>query len=264
MREIPENPPEKADVLYWAGCNTTLRSGVRGTASATVRALKAAGVNTTLLGGREGCCGFSLIAGGLFEEAKRNAEHVVKVVVEKHVETLVTSCSGCYETFVGLYPTRLGVEMPCKVLHSSQLLEPIVRNDELTLNSLPLRVSYHDPCGLGRHCGIYEPPRKLLETIPQLELIEPDLSRERSRCCGGGGGFWGVNVNASMNLAHLRIKEDILPLSADALAVACPMCHTNFLYTMKRQAINMRVYDIMELVDMALREDTVDSGTIRA
>ena len=256
MRKLPENLlRERADVLYWAGCNTTLRSGVRATANATVRVLNAAGVDVMTLGEKEGCCGFSLVVGGFFEEAKRNAEHVVKAVGEAGVETLVTSCSGCYETFVDFYPNKLGVEMPCQVLHSSQLAESLAKEGELPLHELPMRVSYHDPCGLGRHCGVYDAPRNLLRSIQGLRLLEPSLSRERSRCCGGGGGFWGVDSRASMSLAHLRIREDIMPLKVEALTVTCPLCYTNFLYTLRRHAINLKVYDVMEIMEMALREE---------
>jgi len=253
MRKLPENLlKNKADVLYWAGCNTTLRSGVRSTANATVSVLDAAGVNVMALGEREGCCGFSLVVGGFFEEAKRNAERVVEAVDAAGVGVLVTSCSGCYETFVDLYPNKLGVELPCQVLHSSQLAERLEKDGELALSNVPMRVSYHDPCGLGRHCGVYESPRKVLGAIPGLQLVEPDLSRERSRCCGGGGGFWGVNSSASMSLAHLRLEQDIMPLNVEALAVTCPMCYTNFLYTLKKHGVEMKVYDVMELMEMAL------------
>jgi len=257
MNKLPENLlKNKADVLYWAGCNTTLRSGVRSTANATVRVLNAAGVDVMALGEREGCCGFSLVVGGFFEDAKRNAERVVEAVDAAGVGVLVTSCSGCYETFVDLYPNKLGVEMPCQVLHSSQLTERLVKEGKLELSNLPMKVSYHDPCGLGRHCGVYEAPRTVLRSIPGLQLVEPNLSRERSRCCGGGGGFWGVNSSASMSLAHLRIEKDILPLNVEALAVTCPLCYTNFLYTAKRHSVEMKVYDIMELMEMALGEET--------
>ena len=264
MRRLPENLlKKKADVLYWAGCNTTLRSGVRATATATIRVLNAAGVDIMTLGEREGCCGFSLVAGGFFEDAKRNAERVANAVDEVDVETLVTSCSGCYETFVDFYPNKLGVEMPCQVLHSTQLVERLIKDSDPALNNLPKRVSYHASCGLGRHCGVYEPPRKLLKAIPGLQLIEPTMSRERSRCCGGGGGFWGLNSQASMNLAHLRIREDFMPLNVEAIAVTCPLCYTNFLYTLRRHAISMKVYDVMELVEMALREGEPDFGLTR-
>jgi Fe-S oxidoreductase len=269
MKMLPENVLKKsADVLYWAGCNTVLRSGVRATATATVRVLNAAGVDVMTLANREGCCGFSLVAGGFFEEAKRNAEQVTRAVDEAGVEMLVTSCSGCYETFAEFYPNKLDVEMPCQVLHTSQLAERLVKVGDLALNNLPMKVSYHDPCGLGRHCRVYDAPRRLLKSIPGLRLVEPSLSRARSRCCGGGGGFWSVNSTASMSIACLRIKEDIMPLNVEALAVACPLCYTNFLYTLRRHAINMDVYDIMEIMEMALEEKdsdlsltkTIDSG----
>jgi len=257
MQKLPENLlKNKADVLYWAGCNTTLRSGVRSTANATVKVLNAAGVDVMALGEREGCCGFSLVVGGFFEEAKRNAERVVEAVDAAGVGVLVTSCSGCYETFADLYPNKLGVEMPCQVLHSSQLAARLVKDGKLALNNLPMKVSYHDPCGLGRHCSVYEAPRNVLRSIPGLQLVEPSLSRERSRCCGGGGGFWGVNSSASMSLAHLRIEQDIVPLNVEALAVTCPLCYTNFLYTLKKYSVEMKVYDVMELLEMALGEET--------
>ena len=256
LEKLPEHLlKNKADVLYWAGCNTTLRSGVRSTANATVRVLNAGGVDVMALGEREGCCGFSLVVGGFFEEAKRNAERVVEAVDAAGVGLLVTSCSGCYETFVDLYPNKLGVEMPCQVLHSSQLAARLVKDGKLPLNNLPMKVAYHDPCGLGRHCGVYESPRNVLRAIPGLQLVEPGLSRERSRCCGGGGGFWGVNSSASMSLAHLRIEQDIIPLNVEALAVTCPMCYTNFLYTMKRHKVQMKVYDVIELMEMALGDE---------
>jgi Fe-S oxidoreductase len=256
MEKLPEHLlKDKADVLYWAGCNTTLRSGVRATANATVRVLDAAGVDVMTLGEREGCCGFSLVVGGFFEEAKRNAERVVEAVDAADVGVLVTSCSGCYETFVDLYPNKLGVKLPCQVLHSSQLAARLVKDDELALGNLPMKISYHDPCGLGRHCGVYEAPRNVLRAIPGLQLVEPDLKRERSRCCGGGGGFWGVNSSASMSLANLRIEQDILPLNVEALAVTCPLCYTNFLYSLKRHRVEMKVYDVMELMEMALGEE---------
>ncbi|NIP66881.1 hypothetical protein GWN63_02400, partial [Candidatus Bathyarchaeota archaeon] len=110
-------------------------------------------------------------------------------------------------------------------------------------------------CGMGRHCGVYEPPREILRSIPELQVVEPDLSKEQSRCCGGGGGFWGVNSRASMNLAHLRIEEDIMPLKVEVLAVTCPLCHMNFLYAMRRHRTDIKVYDVMEIAEMALRKN---------
>jgi len=256
MKKLPENlVKERADILYWVGCNTALRSGVRATAVATVHVLEKAGVGVTTLGEKEGCCGIPMIFGGFFNDAKRNAKEVVKTIEEAGVETLVTSCSGCYETFINFYPKNLGVEMPCEVLHTSQLVDRLVEEGMLEPNSLEMRVSYHDPCGLGRHCGVYDPPRSVLKSIPGLRLVDPVYSRERSRCCGGGGGFWELNAGACMSLARSRIIEDIMPLHVDALAVACPLCYTNFLYTSIRHSIGIKIYDIMEIMEMASRKE---------
>lgn len=245
---------EKGDTLYWVGCNTALRSGIRRTAAATVRVLNEAGVRLMTFGEKEGCCGVPMIFGGLFQDAKQNAKRVIEAIDKANVATLVTSCSGCYETFVNFYPNKLGVELPCEVLHTSQLVERLLRERRLSLNQLNMRVSYHDPCGLGRHCNVYDPPRNILKSIPDLQLVEPFMNRERSRCCGGGGGFWSVNSKASMSLAHLRITEDIAPLNVSVLATACPLCYTNFLYTSTRRALGMRIHDIMEILEMALKE----------
>jgi Fe-S oxidoreductase len=249
----PDSLSEKADVLYWVGCNTALRSGIRKTAVATVNVLNGANVQVMTLGEKEGCCGVPMIFGGLFKEAERNAERVIDMIDEANVETLVTSCSGCYETFVNFYPNKLDIELPCEVLHTSQLLERLMRDERIVPPRLKIRVSYHDPCGLGRHCGVYEAPRNVLRAIPDLQLVEPVMKREYSRCCGGGGGFWGVNSKASMSLARQRILEDIAPLNVDALTTTCPLCYTNFLYTSTKHSLGMNVYDIVEILDTALK-----------
>jgi Fe-S oxidoreductase len=256
VKKLPSDSlSERADVLYWVGCNTALRSGIRKTAIATVNVLNEANVKIKTLGEKEGCCGVPMIFGGLFKDAGQNAERVVRAIDEASVETLVTSCSGCYETFVNFYPNKLDIELPCEVLHTSQLLERLIKEEKIVPHRLKMRVSYHDPCGLGRHCGVYDAPRNVLQAIPDLQLVEPFMKREHSRCCGGGGGFWGVNSEASMSLARLRILEDIAPLNADALATTCPLCYTNFLYTSTKHSLGMNICDIVEILDMALRKN---------
>ncbi len=255
VKKLPSNSlREEADVLYWVGCNTALRSGIRKTAVATVNVLNEADVPVVTLGEKEGCCGVPMIFGGLFEEAARNAERVIKAIHGANMETLVTSCSGCYETFVNFYPNKLDIELPCDVLHTSQLLERLIKEEKIVPDRLKMKVSYHDPCGLGRHCGVYDAPRNVLQAIPDLQLAEPFMNREHSRCCGGGGGFWGVNSKASMSLAHQRLLEDIAPLNVDGLTTTCPLCYTNFLYTSTKHSLGMNIYDIVEILDMALRE----------
>lgn len=116
-----------------------------------------------------------------------------------------------------------------------------------------MKVTYHDPCELGRHSHVYDPPRKILNAIPGVQLNEMPLNKENSRCCGGGGGLWAINHNISMNCASARILQDAVPLNVEAIVTTCPQCHFNFSHTLRSRSIDMKVYDIMQMVEMALK-----------
>ncbi|RLF14797.1 MAG: hypothetical protein DRJ97_05565 [Thermoprotei archaeon] len=247
----PLKPGGKADVLYWVGCTTGVRFPE--VAKAVVELLRLSGVNFTVLGEREGCCGDPLFLAGLWDNAKREAEKVLKTVKEGGYSVLLTACAGCYHAFAVHYPELLGIELPCEVLHVSQLLYRLAREGELRLGELRVKVAYHDPCELGRLSGVYEEPRRALKSIPGLELVEPKLAREKSRCCGGGGGLWAYRNEVSMNAAELRLTRDIKPLGVDKLVTACPACYMNFKYTSIDRSIPIEVVDLAELTLEAAR-----------
>jgi Fe-S oxidoreductase len=252
MKNLPFQPlPTKAEVLYWVGCMVADRTPK--TAKSFFKILNHANVNFTMLKGREGCCGYVLLSTGLWNEAKKVAKEVLSKIEKTGVKTLVTTCAGCYYTFTKLYPEILGVSLPCEIQHSSQFIENLIENGKLELKSLNLRVSYHDPCSLGRHSGVFNAPRNVLKAIPDLTLAEMPLNRQLARCCGGGGGLWSFNHQVSMNSAYLRLK-DLQPLKADALTTACPLCQMNFRYTSVRKSVPTKVCDITEIV--ALASDT--------
>jgi len=252
MKNLPFQPlPTKAEVLYWVGCMVADRTPK--TAKSFFKILNHANVNFTTLKEREGCCGYVLLSTGLWNEAKKIAKEILEKIEKTRVKTLVTTCAGCYYTFTKLYPEILGVSLPCEILHSSQFIENLIENGKLELRSLNLRVSYHDPCSLGRHGGVFNAPRNVLEAIPDLTLAEMPLNRQLARCCGGGGGLWSFNHQVSMNSAYLRLK-DLQPLKADALTTACPLCQMNFRYTSIRKSVPTKVCDITEIV--ALASDT--------
>jgi len=242
--------PKKADVLYWVGCVVSTRTP--NAARALGNVLSHAQVDFTFLGEEEGCCGYVLLATGLWNEAKDNAVRLVERVKETQVETLVTSCAGCYYTFTKMYPEILEVELPCQVLHSSQYVESLFKEGRITLNSLNLKVSYHDPCSLGRHCNVYDSPRNVLKSVPNLDLVEMQLNRNLSRCCGAGGGLWSFNNSVAMNSAYERLVNDVAPLGVSALVTTCPTCHINFRYTAVKKSVEIKVYDLMEIVESAI------------
>jgi Fe-S oxidoreductase len=242
--------PRKAEVLYWVGCMVADRTPK--TARSFLKILNHANVSFTMLKESEGCCGYVLLSTGLWNEAKKVAEEASSKIEKSGVEALVTSCAGCYYTFTKLYPEILGVSLPCNILHSSHFIENLIENEKLKLKSLNLGVSYHDPCSLGRHSKVFDAPRNVLKAISGLTLTEMSLNRQLARCCGGGGGLWSFNHQVSMNSAQSRLKN-LQSLKVDVLTTACPLCQMNFRYTSVRKSIPIKICDITEIVDLALR-----------
>jgi len=240
---------KKADILYWAGCIVSTRTP--NTAKALGNILTRAHVDFTFLGEKEGCCGYVLLATGLWDEARENAVEVVKRVKQSKAETLVTPCAGCYYAFTKMYPEILDVELPCHVLHAAQFVENMIKERKISPQSLDWRVTYHDPCSLGRHCGVYDSPRNVLNAVPHLDLVEMPLNRNSARCCGAGGGLWSFNNSIAMNSAIERLIKEVAPLGVSALVTACPTCYINFRYASIKKSMEIKVYDLMEIVESA-------------
>ncbi|MCX8204867.1 MAG: (Fe-S)-binding protein [Candidatus Nezhaarchaeota archaeon] len=235
-----------AEVLLWIGCTTGIR--LPEVAQACVKVLRLAGVDFAVLGPEENCCGDPLILSGMWREAEREAARVLEVLRRNRYQCLVTPCAGCYHAFAGHYPELLKVELPCEVLHVSQILEKLVREGRVQLGRVEVKAAYHDPCELGRLSGVYEPPRRVLKSIEGLELLEPKLSREKARCCGGGGGLWAYKSRVSMDAAELKLTRDVKPLGVERLITACPACYMNFRYTSIDRSIPIEVQDLVEIV----------------
>lgn len=250
MRNLSVRPQERADVLYWVGCVVATRTP--NTARAVVNVLGKADVDFSLLGEKEGCCGYVLFASGLWSEAKDVALRVVERVKGTGARVLVTSCAGCYYTFAKLYPEVLNVEMPCEVMHTSQFVHGLIKSGQLELEGLNLKLAYHDPCSLGRHSGVFDEPRDVLKAVPGLRLVEMPLSRRRARCCGAGGGLWSFNYGVSVDSAYVRLASDVVPLGVDALATACPTCHVNLRHASVKKSLGIKIYDIMEIIAKSL------------
>ena len=244
--------PEKAEVLYWAGCTASYR--VQGTARATIEILRIAGVDFTMLGTEEGCCGSVMLRTG---QAKSVEEKIAKTNVEKiaatEAKTLVTACAGCYRTFREDYKNIIG-NLPFEVLHISQYLEKLIDDGKIKfMRELPINVTYHDPCHLGRHVGLYEPPRNVIKKIPGVTLIEMAKNREESRCCGAGGGLRSAYKELSIRIAADRLESDALPTGVKALITPCPFCVLNFQDAVNTYGIKIEILDLVELVSEALR-----------
>jgi len=244
--------PTKASVIYWAGCVASTRTP--NTAKALANLLNRAVVEFTYLGDREGCCGYVLFASGLWNEAKENALGLVERLSQTRAETLITTCAGCYYTLTKMYPEIMGVELPCKVQHATQYMEHLIKEKNLIPHELNRRVTYHDPCSLGRHSNVYNSPRNVLRSVPKLDFVEMPLSKNNSRCCGAGGGLWSFNNTLATNCATERLVADVAPMRVLALATACPTCHINLRNAAARKSLGIKVYDVVEVIESAISE----------
>lgn len=216
----------KSDIIYWAGCLSSYRQ--QKTALDDLKILGRFGAK--VLDEEQCCCSPLLRLGG---EAVAK-EHNIEQIKKSGAKTIVTGCAGCYKT---LNEYRMeGVE----VLHVTQFL---ARNiDKLEFKRLPFKVSYHDPCHLGRCMGVYDEPRIIIERI--CEFKEMDSFRSNARCCGGGGGVRRGYRDLARKVAKKRLLE--APKGIDYIVTACPMCHANL------EDAGGKVLDISELVLMSL------------
>lgn len=248
-------PPEvkvagKTDTAYFVGCTAAYRRPE--IAEATVRILNAAGVDFMMLHPEEWCCGSPALRVGrrnlFLELAKRNVEAIRKAGVTR----VVTSCAGCYRAFSQDYPESIG-EVPFKVVHTSELVAELIKEGRLKmLNKVPETVTYHDPCHLGRHAGIYEQPREVLKSIPAIKLVEMSKNRENTLCCGAGGGVKAGFPDFAMQAAMRRLEE-AREVGAESIVSTCPFCAHNFKDAIRESGSRLKFYDLTELIAKTIR-----------
>jgi len=213
------------ELLYFPCCFNAYDSMAKGVAKATVRILSHSGVDFGILDSQERCCGESVRKAGDESLFRSLAQHNIGVFAENGVRKILTNSPHCYKTFKSEYP-GLGGEF--EVIHSTQYFAQLIKDGRLKLTRrLNKRVTYHDPCYLGRHSGVYHEPRELLRAIPGLELVEMPDCGQRSLCCGGGGGRIWLDTQKGERLSDLRL-EQAARTGAGVLATSCPYCLINF------------------------------------
>jgi len=240
-RQAKAQKKGKAETLYFAGCTFSLAPEITAVPVAATKLLTIAGVNFSLLGKDELCCGSTALRLGdrkLFEElSHENAKKLAGY------EQVVTSCAGCFKTMSQDYPE----EGRPAAIHLSQLLLQLLESGRLKPHALNAKVTYHDPCHLGRHSEIYDPPRKVIASIPGVKLVEMKHSRENSRCCGAGAGVKTANPQISIEIAKRRVSE-AMETGAEILVSACPFCEQNLKEAAESLGSKIRVMDIAELL----------------
>jgi Fe-S oxidoreductase len=242
---------EEMDYLYFVGCYFSYDPRLKKVALATARILERAGVGFGILGSDESCCGESIRKTGGEQEFKDLARRNIKTFIDRGVRKIIVSSPHCYETFVNEYPEFM---VKFEVVHISQLLAELIDQGRLELDGeYAKKVTYHDPCYLGRHNGVYDEPRRALQQVPGLELIEMPEAREHSLCCGGGGGRIWMETPKSERFSDLRM-EQAHATGAEVLATTCPYCITNF----EESRLGMDGDDVLEVKDIT---EIIDEAT---
>lgn len=230
-------------LLYFKGC--TAREKLNSIEDSTIKLLNLAGIEFEELS-NESCCGSVLLRTGFKDEAIEQMKKNLKDLEG----TILTSCAGCYKTLKYDYKDVLGIDLD--VIHISQLLDKLFEEDKLTLKDenkfKNLKVTYHDPCHLGRHGGEFEAPRNVIKRL--ATLIEMKNIKEQSRCCGSGGGVKSAYGDLANSIATLRIEE-AEDTNADLIVTSCPFCKLH----LSENSDNLEVLDLSEFVLKILKND---------
>jgi Fe-S oxidoreductase len=272
---------ERAEVMFHAGCRFSFDEDLWPKIRAAFTLLRNAGVDIGIMGKDESCCAGRVFSMGYKGEFIKFAESNLEAWKTAGAKTVITSCGDCYHAFKRLYPT-LGSKF--KVLHTVEYLDLLIKEGKIKPTSkIPLRITYHDSCHLGRlgepyvpwegkekkirnqmvifeprkpryngAWGVYDPPRNVLKSIPGLELAEMERIREYAWCCGAGGGVKEAYPEFSNWTACERIEE-AKATGAEAIVSACGWCERNFLDAIDSKGDKMKVFDIAELVQQSIK-----------
>jgi len=248
---LADIPGEEIDFLFFVGCIRSYDDRNKKVTEAMVRILHHLGVKFAILGIEEGCCGDPARRVGNEYLFQTLAQINIETFKRYHIKKILTSCPHCFNTLKTEYP-QLGFS--CEVVHHAVFLQQVIQSGSLKFDhALEKKLTYHDPCYLGRYSGIYEPPRDVLKSIPSLHLREMEHSRADSLCCGAGGGWMWMDEKIGKRINIHRL-EDALTVEPEWIATACPFCVTMFDDAIKDKNMedSLKIWDIAELVEQAL------------
>jgi len=280
--DVKDLTREKAKVLYHAGCQYSFQEELWPVVRGGLTLLKDAGVDIGIMGNAEMCCGGRAYELGYKDELVRYASRHAGILKNAGVETIVTPCAHCYQTMKVIYD-KVGKNLGVEVLHITEYLERLIKEEKIKLRKkLPLKVTYHDPCHLGRLAepwihwngketkvlgqmivhdppkkfrrgadGVYDAPRNILNHIPGLQLTEMYRTRAWGWCCGAGGGVREAYPDFAIWTARERLKEAEFT-GAEAIVSACPSCKQIFTDVIRETGDKIKAFDIIELVQESI------------
>lgn len=243
-------PAGQVEVLFFTGCVASLYPMVYGIPRAFASLMELAGVEYVTLGGEEWCCGYPMLSAGLSIDLL--VEHNLELISRLGVEKVVATCPSCYKTWKNVYPSG-----DFQVLHSTEFLLHLLEEGRFSPAHPPslrpgddrseTRLTYHDPCDLGRKAGIYEPPRQILSYLPGIELVEMKAHRALAQCCGGGGNLESYEAELTGAIASRRLSQ-ALDVGAEAIVTACQQCQRTLSTAARRSRQRLPVLDIAQVL----------------
>ena len=242
---------KSAPFAYFIGCTSSFRQ--KEIAQATFQILKKAGIDFTLLGAEEWCCGSPLFRTGQIETAKMVAQHNIEKLKELGVNTIIFSCAGCFRTFQTDYPKYFG-KLDFKIESISNFILSLIKEGKLEFKEgATIDLTYHDPCHSYRMAKKPDQaPRKLIKALPWMHLVEMKSIEKGSMCCGAGGGLKAVNPDLALKIASAR-SHQATPLHVRYLVSTCPFCKRNLADAQQTLDLPIQVVDLTELIAERLK-----------
>ncbi len=250
--DIPAFNPQEHEILLYSGCTASYDRRAQNIARALVELLQSAGVSFGYLGEDEPCCGEAVLSVGHKPYFLEIAQSTSRLFQERGVADLVTISPHCYDVFKNHYPASAGSN-GITPHHYTRYLQGLIEDGRLIFDGhLDAQVTFQDPCYLGRHNGEYQAPRKILATIPGVELVEMENHGLDALCCGGGGGRMWLETPAGERFSDLRV-EQAAQTGAYYLVTACPFCAVCMEDSTKmKKGKSLQVLDVAEIAVLAL------------
>ena len=259
--EVRPKLKDKADLAYFAGCTASYVEN--DIAQAATLLLDRAGYEFTTLGNDESCCGIPLLVAGQWDVWEEILRHNVSEMKKRDVKTVVTSCPACWLSWAQLYPEwceKLGIEYDIEAKHYSELLSDSLQRGDLTFTEeVPMRVTWHDSCHMGRAGGIYEPPRDVIKAIPGVDFVEVEHNRQEGLCCGSVLTLIG-EPQVAHRIGDHRLQEAI-DVKAEAMLAACPCCQFQLRVSADRMGTDMPIYDLAWFAAKGLGIENISETT---
>jgi heterodisulfide reductase subunit D len=238
------NLPDKAEWIYFIGCTSNYRQ--QSLRDATLRFLKKAEINFTLID--EHCCTSPLIRTGQLSIVNEYMNYNIAEIKKTGAKKVITSCAGCYRTLKKDFE-KYGAKHDFEVYHSLEIVEKLLDEKKIEFKSeFNHTVTYHDPCHLGRHMGIYELPRNIYKQIPGLKLVEMKRNRNFAWCCGAGGGVKIGYPDWAVDISKERLEE-VKQTGTSIITSTCPFCKTNLQDASDKYNFDFQVLDLVEILD---------------